>query len=54
MFGAATSLEFVFHPSEAVIAALTEAGFALEARLDRAPYPDVEHPSQRSYLLVRR
>jgi len=53
LFGRATSLDFVMHPPDAVIAALVEAGFTLEARLDRSPYPNVEHPSQRTYLLVR-
>jgi SAM-dependent methyltransferase len=53
LFGAKTSLDFVEHPPDAVIAALAEAGFTLEARLDRAPYPGAEHPSQRTYLLAR-
>lgn len=54
LFGVATSLDFMFHPPDAVIAALVAAGFTLEARLDRAPYPDVEHQSQRTYLLARK
>lgn len=54
LFGCATSLDFVFHRPEAVIAALADAGLTLEARLDRAPYPGAEHPSQRTYLLARR
>ncbi len=54
LFGCATSLDFVFHEPTAVVAALAAAGFTLEARLDRAPYPDLEYPSQRCYLLVRR
>ncbi len=54
LFGCATSLDFRFHPPEAVTAALVEAGFTLEARLDRAPYPGAEHPSQRTYLLARK
>jgi SAM-dependent methyltransferase len=54
MFGATTSLDFRFHSPDAVIEALTTAGFTIEARLDRAPYPDAEHPSQRTYLLARR
>jgi SAM-dependent methyltransferase len=53
LFGATTSLDFVQHQPEAVIAALADAGFTLEARLDRAPYPGVEYPSQRTYLLAR-
>lgn len=54
LFGCATSLDFMFHRPEAVIAALVEAGFSLEARLDREPYPGAEHPSQRTYLLARK
>ena len=54
LFGAPTSLDFVYHQPEPVIAALVEAGFTLEARLDRAPHPNVEYPSQRTYLLARR
>ncbi|WP_040687416.1 class I SAM-dependent methyltransferase [Nocardia vinacea] len=34
--------------------ALATAGLVPEARLDREPHPDTEHPSRRSYLLVRR
>ena len=54
LFGAATSLDFYFHLPDAVIAALREAGFTIEARLDREPYPDAEYPSQRTYLIARR
>ena len=54
MWGCTTSLEFWFHPAEAVVAALEVAGFSIEARLDREPYPDVEHPSRRAYVLARR
>jgi SAM-dependent methyltransferase len=54
LFGCATSLDFMFHRPEAVIAALVEAGLTLEARLYRAPYPGAEHPTERCYLLARR
>lgn len=54
MFGARTSLDFMFHPPDAVAAAIERAGFTVEARLDRAPYPSAEHPSRRTYLLARR
>jgi SAM-dependent methyltransferase len=54
LFGCTTSLDFVFHQPDAVIAALASAGFTLEARLDREPYPGAEHPSRRCYLLARR
>lgn len=54
LFGVATDLDFTFHAPEAVAAALTAAGFTVEARLDRAPYPGLEHPSHRSYFLAHR
>lgn len=54
LFGCVTSLDFVFHRPDRVVAALQAAGFTLEARLDRAPYPDVEYVSERTYLLARR
>ena len=54
LFGCATSLDFTFHRPESVAAALVDAGLTIEARLDRAPYPDAEYPSQRTYLLARK
>jgi SAM-dependent methyltransferase len=54
LFGCATSLDFRMHDPAQVIASLAAAGLTLEARLDRAPYPDAEHPTQRCYLLARR
>lgn len=53
LFGRPTSLDFTLHQTDAVVDALAAAGFTLEARLDREPYPDVEHPTRRSYLLAR-
>jgi SAM-dependent methyltransferase len=46
-------LDFHFLDPAAVAAALRAAGFAIEAVIERAPYPDVEHQSQRAYLLAR-
>lgn len=54
LFGEKTSLDFYMHDPDAVSRGLTDAGFSLEARLDREPYPTGEHPSKRSYLLARR
>ena len=54
MWGQPTALDFHFHPADAVVAALAEAGLTVEARLERAPYPGAEHPSQRAYLLARK
>lgn len=53
LFGCATSLDFMLHPPDAVVEALGAAGFTLEARLDREPYPNAEHPTRRTYLLAR-
>jgi SAM-dependent methyltransferase len=47
-------LTFRFLDPIAEIAALARAGLELIARVDRVPYPDVEYPSERCYLLVRR
>lgn len=54
LLGEAIDLEFVFFERAVVEAALEEAGFAIEARIERAPYTEVEHPSLRGYLLARR
>ncbi|HMG54379.1 MAG TPA: class I SAM-dependent methyltransferase [Kofleriaceae bacterium] len=54
LFGCPTSLDFMFHVPESVIASLVEAGFTIEARLDREPYAGAEHPTRRVYLLARK
>jgi SAM-dependent methyltransferase len=51
-----TSVELDLHfldPAE-VTADLVAAGFAVMSRTDREPWPSVEHPSRRSYLLAQR
>ena len=53
-WGHQVSLDFWFHAVQDVVAALEAAGLSIEARIERRPYPDVEHPSQRGYLLARR
>ena len=47
-------LDFHFLPVESVTAALAQAQFTIEAITQRAPYPGVEHPSQRAYMLARK
>jgi SAM-dependent methyltransferase len=49
-------VELTFHFLDPAVetAALTRAGLDRVARLDRAPQDGAEHPSERSYLLVRR
>jgi SAM-dependent methyltransferase len=49
------SLDFHFYQIEALARRLEEAGFRIEARIERAPYvSSVEHPSQRGYILARK
>jgi SAM-dependent methyltransferase len=43
-------LDFIFHVTDHVVAALQEAGFDVVVATERAPYPDVEHPSRRAYV----
>ncbi len=47
-------LTFRFLDPDRELAAMLAAGFRFVARIDRAPYVGVEHPSRRSYLLVAR
>lgn len=48
------ALDFQFFQIEEMTGWLAEAGFTVEAVTTRAPYPDVEHPSRRGYVLARR
>jgi SAM-dependent methyltransferase len=49
------SLDFHFYQPETLARDLEEAGFRVEAKIERAPYAgSVEHPSQRGYLLARK
>jgi SAM-dependent methyltransferase len=47
-------LTFHFLDPDQEVRALEVAGLDLVARLDREPVPEHEHPSRRSYLLLRR
>jgi ubiquinone/menaquinone biosynthesis C-methylase UbiE len=50
----AVDLDFRFLPVDTVTTALAHAQFTIEAVVQRSPYPDVEHPSQRGYVLARK
>ena len=52
-WGNAVELIFRFLDPEQEIAALTRAGLELVPRVDRVPYRNAEHPSERCYRLVR-
>ena len=53
-WGRPVELTFRFLDASAELALLLDAGLDFVAHLDRAPGPVPEHPSRRSYLVVRR
>ena len=48
------SADFVFFQSSEMQTYLQAAGFAVEEIIERQPYPDVEHQSQRAYIFARK
>jgi SAM-dependent methyltransferase len=52
-FGEQVELEFYYLDPDDELGRLRAAGFRTVARLDRAPVPGVEHPSERCYLLLQ-
>jgi ubiquinone/menaquinone biosynthesis C-methylase UbiE len=54
MWGVSVDLGFRLLPDPTVTAALSDAGLEVIARTHREPYPGVEHPTRRSYLIARR
>jgi ubiquinone/menaquinone biosynthesis C-methylase UbiE len=53
LWGHAVSLDFRFLDPAHMAAHLAAAGFEMRERIEREPYPDVEHASRRAYLLAR-
>ncbi len=53
-WGHEVALDFRFLDPAEELESLAAAGLELVARLDRAPHQEVEHASQRSYLLLTR
>lgn len=54
LWGVPVDLGFRYLSDETVIGALTGAGLLVTARVHREPYPGVEHPSRRTYLIAKR
>jgi SAM-dependent methyltransferase len=54
MWGVPVDLGFRFLPDRTVVSALQEAGLEVTAQIHREPYPGVEHPSRRTYLIAMR
>ena len=51
-WGQRVSLDFQFLRPEEMADFLRSAGFEVEEIVEREPYPDVEHPSRRAYILA--
>ena len=54
LWGCEVDLTFVFHDVRQVERDLLDVGFLIDESLVREPYPDVEAPTTRSYILARR
>jgi SAM-dependent methyltransferase len=48
------SLDFAFFEPQEMEIYLRAGGFLIEDVLERQPYPDVEYPSQRAYIIARK
>ncbi len=48
------NIDFYFFEPHKIINLLTESGFEIIDILERAPYPNVEYPSKRAYIWVRK
>lgn len=53
-WGEAVSVDFHFFQTDEMVEALAAGGFRIEQVWERKPYPGVEHPSQRAYVLARK
>lgn len=53
-WGQPVSVDFVFFQPGEMAGFLEAAGFRVEECIEREPYPGVEHPSRRAYLLAEK
>jgi SAM-dependent methyltransferase len=53
-WGRQVAIDFYFFPTQSIVDALVSAGFVIEEQIEREPYPEVEHPSRRAYIVARK
>jgi ubiquinone/menaquinone biosynthesis C-methylase UbiE len=53
MWGVEIGLDFVFFETQEIATLLRKSRFTIERVVEREPYPAVEYPSQRTYILAR-
>ncbi|UCD37517.1 MAG: class I SAM-dependent methyltransferase [Fidelibacterota bacterium] len=54
LWGEQVSLDFIFFTIAGMQDYLQDAGFGIRESLERAPYEEVEYPSQRAYILAQK
>ena len=54
LWGQRIQMEFVLLDPAEICTELESAGFFVEDLVERDPYPDVEYPSRRAYILARK
>jgi SAM-dependent methyltransferase len=54
LWGHKLSMSFLFFQPSEIQLDLEAAGFVIEEVVEREPYPDVEYPSRRAYILARK
>ena len=54
LWGIKVCLDFYFFGPDEVTGYLKAAGFEIEEIIEREPYPEVEYPSRRAYILARK
>ena len=53
-WGHAVSVDYLLFTTAEMTGYLCQAGFEVVDIRERDPYPDVEHPSRRSYMVARK
>ncbi len=54
LLGQKVNIDFNFFDTQKIIALLTECDFTIIDAVDRQPYKDVEYPSKRAYIWVKK
>jgi SAM-dependent methyltransferase len=53
-FDVPVNIDFYFFETEKILNLVREAGFKIIEAIERYPYPDIEHPSKRAYIWVKK
>jgi SAM-dependent methyltransferase len=54
LWGQKISMDFLLLPPSEINVDIEAAGLTIEEVIEREPYPDVEYPSRRAYIFVRK